>query len=236
MKISLIICAYNEEKYIGECLKSIIDNPSNKFHEIIVVDNNSTDGTRKIVEKFKEVKLVTELNKGPNHARQKGFEVSTGEILGFIDADTRMPENWFEILVREFNDDQNLVCLSGPYVYYDFSKWKQFLSMVYWYVAYPIYLIIGYMAIAGNFIIKRDVMKKNNGFDTSIAFYGDDTDNARRASKYGKVKFKLDFVIYSSARRLNGQGTFRTGVLYVANFFSEVLMHKPITKNYQDIR
>lgn len=235
-KISLVICAYNEEKYIGKCLDSVIKNSSGKFHEIIVVDNISTDHTKEIAEKIPGVMVVEEFKKGPNHARQKGFEVATGDILAFIDADTRMPEGWIGILINEFKNNPRLVCLSGPYIYYDFSKWQQFLSLVYWYIAYPVYLVVGYMTVGGNFAIKKEVLKKMNGFDPSIEFYGDDTNIARRVSSFGKVKFKLNFIMYSSARRLKGQGMLKTAFLYVLNFLTQVLMKKSATKTYRDIR
>ncbi len=63
MKISLVICAYNEEKYIGACLESVLKNAKEKLHEIIVVDNNSTDKTKEIVKRFPEVSLVEETKK-----------------------------------------------------------------------------------------------------------------------------------------------------------------------------
>jgi len=237
MKISLIICAYNEENYIQACLESALKNSPGKFHEIIVVDNNSTDRTKDIAEKISGIRVVTELQKGPNHARQKGFEVATGDILAFIDADTRMPEGWIDVAINEFTNNPEMCCLSGPYFYYDFSKWQQFLSSIYWYVlAYPIYLLIGYMAIWGNFVIKKEVLEKMNGIDTSIPFYGDDTNIARRASKHGKVKFKLDFAMPSSARRLTKEGMIKTAFLYVINFFSQVLIKKTVTNSYKDIR
>jgi glycosyltransferase involved in cell wall biosynthesis len=235
MKISLIVCAYNEEKYIKKCLESAIKNSSGKFHEIIVVDNNSTDNTKEIVKKIPGVKVVQEIQKGANYARQKGFEFATGDILAFIDADNHIPKNWIDILIKEFEKDPKLICLSGPYVYYDFSKPKQFLSLMYWYLAYPVYLLVGYMAINGNLIIKKETLEKIKGFDTTI-FYGDDTNLVRRASEYGKIKFKLNFTIHSSARRLFGQGITKTTFIYVLNFFSQVLIKKSATKSYKDIR
>lgn len=237
MKISLIICAYNEENYIEACLENVLKNASAKLQEIIVVDNNSTDRTREIARKIPGVIVVEESQKGPNYARQKGAKVATGDILAFIDADNRIPEGWIDILTSEFINNPEISCLSGPYIFYDFSKWQNFLSLIYWYMlAYPTYLIVGYMAIAGNFIIKKEIYEKINGFDTSIAFYGEDTGIAREASKWGKVKFKLNFFIYSSARRLKGQGMLKTAFIYVLNFFSQVFIKKSVTKSYRDIR
>ncbi|MFA5778132.1 MAG: glycosyltransferase family A protein [Candidatus Paceibacterota bacterium] len=236
MRISLIICAYNEEKYIQACLENAIKNSSGKFYEIIVVDNNSTDHTKETVEKIPGVIIATELQKGTNYARQKGVELATGDLLAFIDADTKMPEGWVDTLISEFTNNPKIVCLSGPYIYYDFSKWQQFLSLVYWYLAFPVYLFVGYMAVGGNFVIKKEVVKKMNGFDTSIQFYGDDTSIARDASRFGKVKFKLNFIMYSSARRLKSQGVTKTALIYVLNFFSQVLIKKSATKSSKDIR
>ena len=100
----------------------------------------------------------------------------------------------------------------------------------------PVYWIVGYMVVGGNFAIRRAVLEKMNGFDTSIQFYGDDTDIARRANAFGKVIFSPSFFMPTSSRRLAGQGMFKTTFLYVINFISQVIMHKSITKKYKDIR
>ena len=100
----------------------------------------------------------------------------------------------------------------------------------------PLYFSIGYMAVIGNLAIRRDTLEKMNGLDASIKFYGDDTDTARRARQFGQVKFKPSFVIYTSGRRLIGQGLLKTAYLYIMNFLSEVFAHQPATKKYVDIR
>ena len=236
-KISLVICAHNEEKYIGECLDYAIKNSKGKLHEIIVIDNVSTDNTKAEALKRPGVKVVREEKKGLVRARERGLIEAQGDILAYIDADTRMPEGWMDRLINEFENNPNHVCVSGPYIYHDIPKHHQFLVRVYWYViAVPMYWMVGYMAVGGNFAIKKDTLKKMNGFDTTIEFYGEDTDIARRASKFGKVKFIPSHYIYSSGRRLNSQGIFTMFKEYGLNFLSEVILHKPVTKNYKDFR
>ena len=241
-KVSLVIPAYNEEKYIGECLDYAIESAGNKFYEIIVIDNASTDNTRAIAEKRSgvdgaRVRVVREDNKGLTRARQRGFIEAKGDILAYIDADTHMPAGWYDTIVREFSKNDNLACLSGPYIYYGVSKIKTFSVKLYYWIAKPIYLVVGYMATGGNFAIRKTVLEKMGGFDTTIVFYGEDIDIARRASKFGKVKFKNNFVMYTSPRRLDGQGFFNTAWVYVINFFSEVLRHRPTNNaDYKDIR
>src|SRR3989344_5716630 len=127
LSVSLIIPAYNEEKYIGACLDYVFKNFGGAFFEIIVVDNASRDRTREIAQHFPHVKIAYEERKGLTRARQRGFEEARGDILAYIDADTRMPAGWAETIAKEFERDKNLASLSGPYVYYDIPAWKQFL-------------------------------------------------------------------------------------------------------------
>jgi glycosyltransferase involved in cell wall biosynthesis len=236
MKISLIIPAHNEEKYIGRCLESAIKNSDNKFHEIIVVDNVCTDKTQQIVSKFPSVTLVKENKKGTSAARHAGYKAASGDILAFIDADTRMSKGWVEKIEREFNKNPKLACMSGPYTYYDVSPVENFFIRTYW----PLYTAAGAVTecivIGGNFAIRKSILDKMQGFDTSIEFYGDDTDVARRASQFGTVYFNPFFVMPTSARRFKSQGLVKTASLYVLNFFSQALLHKSATKKHKDIR
>ena len=239
--ISLVIPAYNEEKYLGACLEHAIKNSRGMLHEIIVVDNASTDRTPEIARSFPGVTLVQESSKGLTKARECGYKNSTGDILAYIDADTQMGEQWIDVLISEFNHAQtsgkNLACLSGPHLYYDFSKWQRFWASFFWYIlALPTYWIVGYMTLGVNFAIRRDVLEKMNGFDTSISFYGEDTDIARRASEFGKVKFLMKFYMPTSGRRLNNYGLLKMFWIYSINYLSEAFLRRPVTQEYQDIR
>ncbi len=239
MKISLIICAYNEEKFIGTCLDYAIKSGKGRFHEIIVIDNVSTDRTAEIAASKPGVRVVREDKKGLVVARQRGYMESIGEILAYIDADTQMPENWYDKVEQEYTNDKDgkIAVLSGPYFYYDLGWWNRLGVKIYWTVfGMPTYWMTGYMVVGGNFAIRRTTLDKMNGFDTSITFYGEDTNIARRASKFGRSKFTLGLTMNTSGRRLEHHGTWTTGWVYVLNYFSEVFLKKPITKTYKDIR
>ncbi|MDB5194048.1 MAG: dolichyl-phosphate beta-D-mannosyltransferase, partial [Parcubacteria group bacterium] len=137
----------------------------------------------------------------------------------------------------EFQKAPHVVCLSGPYIYHDLPRARQFFVKLYWlFLGMPTYFLVGYMVVGGNFAIRRNTLEKMNGFDTSIEFYGEDTNIARRASKFGKVKFSLALTMPTSGRRLSEQGFLKTGYIYVANFISEVLLKKPAHRDYTDIR
>lgn len=88
-KISAIICAYNEEKTVGNVLSSVAE--SNVFDEIIVVNDGSTDRTGKIIEDYRKIIGVIDIhlrqNKGKGYAMASGIEQAKYDIVTFIDAD-----------------------------------------------------------------------------------------------------------------------------------------------------
>ena len=101
--ISVIIPAFNEEKTIGECLKSL-KNQSYKQIEIIVVDDGSSDSTRNLVKDFPNITLLAQSHKGPGQARNLGVVKSKGDILVFVDADMTFDKNFIRDLVKPIVD------------------------------------------------------------------------------------------------------------------------------------
>jgi glycosyltransferase involved in cell wall biosynthesis len=239
MKLSFVIPAHNEAQYIGQCLDSILKTlrENHEEAEVLVINNASTDNTKDIAARYPGVRVVDEPEKGLTKARQKGLRAARGELLAYIDADTQVPPAWLGILKREFSRRKDLVCLSGPYKYYDLPKFQKFLAEFGWKIfAPPTYHAVGYMVLGGNFVAKKDALIKAGGFDANIKFYGEDTDIARRLSAVGKVLFLMEFFIYTSGRRLKGQGLFKIYITYAMNFLWQVIFHRTFTHEYKDIR
>jgi glycosyltransferase involved in cell wall biosynthesis len=234
--VSLIIPAYNEEDYLAACLDAILENIGDKAFEIIVVDNNSTDGTRQVIERYPQVTYLFEPRKGITRARQCGFRGSSGQILAYVDADTRPPSGWIEQIWEQFAEHKELACLSGPYTFYDLEGIQRAVSNGWFVAARSIYGIIGYVVIGGNFAIRRSVLEKMGGFDCSIEFYGEDVDIAKRAGKHGKVRFSPRFVMPTSGRRMQQHGFLKMAGIYFINYFSIVFRGKPATQTYTDVR
>jgi len=108
---------------------------------------------------------------------------------------------------------------------------------LYWVLlASPAYWMTRYMVVGGNFAARRSALEKIGGFDTAIAFYGEDTNIARRLHAAGKVKFLLRLPMRTSSRRLQEEGMAVMAGKYVANFLSEVVLKRPVTQAYRDIR
>lgn len=242
--ISFVIPAYNEEKGLPGCLKSIMDEIKRGQvpAEVLVVNNASTDATGQVARSFPSVIVVDEPKKGITFARQAGYMASRGRLIANIDADNHVPAGWLKKAVAAFDQDPGLICLSGPLVYYDLSRLKR---AVVWFYSRVVFLVhtfnhyvfrIGAVVQGGNFVATRQALNAIGGFDTRIKFYGEDTDLARRFSSLGKVKFSLKFFMYSSGRRLAKEGVVMTGLRYVLNYYSVLLRHKPATEQYKDIR
>lgn len=244
MKLSLSIPAYNEEMYIGHCLRSIERELDNTKHdiEVIVISNASTDKTIEIASEFSFVKVINENKKGLTYARQAGFLYSTGELIANIDADTIFPPGWINMVCKEFQKNKALVGLSGPYIYYDLPHLTNIMVRCYYYIGYFSHIInhrllgIGAMIQGGNFILKRSALEGINGFNLDIDFYGEDTDLARRIQSLGAVKFTFRLPMYTSGRRLMGEGIINMAMRYGLNHFSVIYFKKPFTKKYKDIR
>lgn len=95
--LSLVIPAYNEADTIGWLLNSLMPELDN-LEEIIVVDNNSTDETADIVagfsEKIPQLRMIKETKRGVIAARNAGFDIAVGDIIGRLDADARAKSGW----------------------------------------------------------------------------------------------------------------------------------------------
>lgn len=95
-KVSVIIPVYNTEKYLRECLDSVV-NQTLKDIEIICVDDGSTDGSLEILREYEakdgRVRVLTQPNSGSGPARNNGIISARGEFVAFMDADDYYPED-----------------------------------------------------------------------------------------------------------------------------------------------
>ncbi len=112
LKLSIVIPVYNEEDYLDTCLLSIAKQSQKPF-EVIVVDNGSDDNSQAIAKRYKFVRIVNEPIRGIVHARNQGFNAARGDIIGRIDADSVLPEDWVETVTKFFETTAEKVAFTG---------------------------------------------------------------------------------------------------------------------------
>ena len=241
-RISVIVCAHNEARYLPACLHSLLAQ-TRPPDEILVIDNASTDQTATVAWQVPGVRVVDEPRKGLPRARETGRHHATGDVLAYLDADCRAPLMWVERLERRFRADPSLVALSGPYRFYDWDWWGRCLIGAYDVTVAPLtqllvknILRLGTIFYGGNFAVRSDVLDLIGGFDTTIEFHGEDTNLGRRLFRVGKVSLVRDCFLYTSARRYRAMGKGAVFRLYVRNFTSELLHHRPKDATHLDVR
>jgi len=97
MKISVIVPVYNTSKFLEQCLNSLI-NQTFQDMEIICVNDGSTDNSLEILNKYPQIKVITQKNQGLSAARNTGIAAAQGEYIGFVDSDDWVDLDFYEKL------------------------------------------------------------------------------------------------------------------------------------------
>lgn len=242
MTISVIVCAYNESRYLRACLHSLLAQ-TRPPDEILVVDNASDDDTGAIARGMPGVRVIEEPQKGLVVARETGRREAIGDILAYVDADCRPPIHWLEKIERRFRARSALVAVTGPYRFYDWDVLGSALIRAYDYIVAPpthtlvqYALGIGAILYGGNFAVRRGALERIGGFDRTIEFHGEDTNIGRRLASIGPVHLARECWLWTSARRYHALGKRKVFGLYVRNFWSEILRHRPSDRTHLDVR
>ena len=284
MTISVIVCAYNEARYLPACLHSLLAQ-TRPPDEIVVVNNASSDDTGAVARAIPGIRVIDEPVKGLVIARETARRETSGDVLAYIDADCRVPIQWLERIERRFsrhpalvavtgammiglgfppfqtavmcliansapvawggmgNPVRTLVAVTGPYRFYDWDLIGRALIRGYdLVVAPPTHLCVHYLLAAGailyggNFAVWRQALERIGGFDRSIEFHGEDTNLGRRLTPLGSIEIARECWVWTSARRYRAMGKRRVFGLYVRNFWSEILRHKPADGSHVDVR
>lgn len=213
MKFSIVIPAYNEEKYLSATLEKInlpLDGVQNEF-EVIVVDNASEDKTAEIAETF-GARVVDETIHNISRVRNTGARSANGDVLIFIDADTLVPNGLFQRIAEIMQDEK---CFGGAVaVAYDGfqRKWiKYYLrGWIFW------GNVLNMRHGAAQFC-RQSVFIDLQGYDENI-YMGEDVDFYWRLSKFAKrrggyMHFIKDIKVITSARRFDKMGLLKTLLL-----------------------
>jgi len=204
--ISIVIPTLNEEKYLPRLLFSIENQNFNGDFEIIVADADSKDKTVEIARNF-GCKIV----KGglPPEGRNEGAKAVSGDLILFLDADLALPKDFLKNLLREFTQ-RKLVVASTPLLPRGKVIDRVFFGIYnFWAKMTQRFLHQGGQVI----LVKRKVHKKIGGFDEEIKI-GEDFVYLKEAAKFGKFGFLKSAFAFSSSRRFEKEGRFKTYLKY----------------------
>jgi glycosyltransferase involved in cell wall biosynthesis len=242
LTISTIVCAFNEEEFLPACLYSLRAQ-NRPPDEIIAINNASIDATGVVARQVPGVQVIDEPTKGLVTARETARRAAKGDVLAYMDADCRAPLTWLERVERRFQRDPRLVAITGPYRFYDWDATGRLLIRIYDRIVAPAthFLVhnlfaMGAILYGGNFAVRRAALMRIGGFDRSIEFHGEDTNLGRRLTPLGRVAICSECWVWTSARRYVAMGKRQVFGLYVRNFWSEILRHRPADRDHLDVR
>lgn len=116
-KVSVIVPIYNEEKNLKRCIESLI-NQTYKNLEIILINDGSTDNSKKIIDSYKDKRIVAihKKNTGIGDTRNTGIAKSTGDYIMFVDSDDYIELNYVEVLLKSLNENKADLAISNYYL------------------------------------------------------------------------------------------------------------------------
>lgn len=206
-RFSVVIPCYNEEDYIRNTILSLNNQSYSEKFEIIIVDNNCTDNTIKIVKECDpSIRIITETRPGVCSARQAGTNAAFGEIVISTDADTVFSKEWLNNINKSFKKSDT-IAVTGPCRYIDGPWWGNFYTYFLFGSSYIYSLLFGhpFYISATNIAFKKNIF---DGYNLTSNQGGDELGLLKSIKHKGVIKFNNSNPTYTSPRRL------KKGLLY----------------------
>lgn len=194
IKASIIIPTYNMENHIKQTIMSVLSQSEKNF-ELIIIDDHSTDHTKKLIKEIKDKRLryiYNSKNLGKSLSRNKGIALSKGKILFFTDADCIVTRNWLEEGLKVLKGE-NVVGVEGK-IYYVSKEYKPTYS------DRVVQNISGGEFMTANIAYKRDVLMNVGLFDPKFK-RNQDRDLALKIKQFGDITFNPDMIVYHSVHK-----------------------------------
>ena len=212
-KISIIVPVYKVEKYIGECIESILNQTFTNF-ELILVDDGSPDKSGDICDNYarkdSRIKAFHKKNGGVSSARNYGIEHATGEWLCFVDSDDTIEKNYIESLVKGFELSKDVDLSIAGYRNVDD---KSMLLSVHKFEAEELSVNISCLLAKAELnntinspvckLFKKEIIIANDIRYNSLLNYGEDHLFVLEYALYVKGIYLSDKVVYNYFHRSN---------------------------------
>ncbi|MBI5619871.1 glycosyltransferase [Candidatus Gottesmanbacteria bacterium] len=203
--ISIVLIGLNEEKLVGTCMQSLVNQNIDKPYEVIFVDGGSTDGTVDIVKRYTDrlrLRIIIHKGQGIGDSREEGFRATSAPIIASTDSDVILPEDWIKKIYYHIKSHPQCIGIVGPYTLYPSNRALRYLFLMVIRLADLFGKIISgmYLFRGMNFAIRKEVWGKTGGFEKSISAL-EDVDLAVKASKFGTICYVWSLIILTSPRR-----------------------------------
>jgi glycosyltransferase involved in cell wall biosynthesis len=230
VKLSVIVPAYNEANYIRGILTSLRKQTFTDF-EIIVKDGESSDETVEVARKHAD-KIISSKDISVSDARNQGAKHAGGDVLVFADADTVLLPNMLQ-RIADLMENEKMVggsCRKIPAnrnvldrLVYEFVNLSTFIG---------VYLHVG--GAHGNcMFIRKDVFEKIGGFNQKIHI-AEEQELVRKAMRFGKFVFLLDYCVIEHPRRLQKWGRIKLYTTWLIGTFRSFRVNE--RQSYEKVR
>ena len=201
-KISVVVCAYNAEPTMRDCLESLTKLAYPNY-EVIVVDDGSTDQTGAIAEEYPQFKIIHQPNRGLSAARNVGMAAATGEIVAYTDSDAMPDPHWLTYVALKFTST-DFVGIGGPNLPPPEEDWRA--NCVAAAPGSPTHILLDDETaehIPGcNMAFRKDALAEVGGFDPTYTAAGDDVDICWRLQALGyKLGFSPAAIVWHHRRK-----------------------------------
>ncbi|GAY17446.1 glycosyltransferase [Mycobacterium sp. shizuoka-1] len=238
--ISFVVPTLNEDRTVASTLACLAAYSGD--HEIIVSDDNSTDGTVDICRRYAHtiVRYTQPEKQTIAQVRNRGAAAARGDFLVFVDADVLIPEidDFLRASRTRFASDRRLVALTSQYRVTPESATVAdrfvFTMLGLQFLLQNNVLRVG--AASGKFqMVAADAFRAVGGFDESLVA-SEDMDLFRRLSRVGRTHFARELTVYHSGRRARAIGWRKLLWQWFTNSVSVFFFHRSITREWTVIR
>ena len=207
-KVSVLVIAHNEEKYIKKCINSIL-NQTRKPDEVVVIAHNCTDGTQNVLENFSQEKILLKIvnHDGPEgvvYARKKGFEEVSGDIIACIDGDSYASENWLKKITNPLIKNKEMGAVGGLVLFYN-SFFANLWSLTFFFTDRIFRPTYHFYFWGANFACRKKTYDEAGGLKPlfelknkmNLNFWAEDLYLSLLLERRGRIVFKPSAIIYS---------------------------------------
>ncbi|WP_343531528.1 glycosyltransferase family 2 protein [Pedobacter sp.] len=174
MKISIITVVYNGEQHVRDCIESVLSQTYSNI-EYILIDGDSTDGTYRIAQEYKNrlAVLLSEPDKGMYDALNKGISLATGEVIGILNADDMLADKQVVSEIAKKLQSTNADAVYGDLNYVAPENIARILRKWRSSKAKPVDLALGWMPAHPTLYLKAELFKRLGGYQLNYGSAAD---------------------------------------------------------------